>query len=383
MKDYYKLALRLHKKTRGKLAIAGKVRLETQDDLSTYYTPGVAEPARAIARNPALAYDYTMKGNAIAVISDGSANLGLGNTGGLAALPVLEGKCLIFKQFAGIDAFPIVLGTQDPEAIIETIVNIAPGFGAINLEDIAAPHCFHIEKTLSRRLLIPVVHDDQHCTAIVTLAGLKNAAHVVGKNLKKMKIVINGAGAAGTATATLLVAYGIHNVIVCDRRGAVSRTQRPATGKQMNSYKNVLAHITNPANERGALGDVIQGADAFVGLSAPNVLSKAMVASMSDRAIVFALANPDPEISFQDACAAGAYIVATGRSDFPNQINNALAFPGFFRGLLDGRVRTVTTDMKLGAASAIAGLVKKPTARNIIPSLFDTRLVRACAHIFL
>lgn len=376
MKDYYKLALRLHKKTRGKLAIAGKVRLETQDELSTYYTPGVAAPACAISKKPDSAYDYTMKGNAIAVVSDGSANLGLGNTGGLATLPVLEGKCLIFKQFADIDAFPIVLGTQNPGSIIETIVNIAPGFGAINLEDIAAPQCFYIEEELTRRLNIPVVHDDQHCTAIVTLAGLMNAAKVAGKNLKKMKVVINGAGAAGTATAKLLVKYGISNVIVCDRSGAIFRKRKTENKKQLDSRKSDLANVTNPTDEQGLLRDVIRGADAFVGLSAPNVLSKAMVASMSDRAIVFALANPEPEISFEDARAAGAYIVATGRSDFPNQINNALAFPGFFRGLLDRRVRIVTTDMKLGAASAIAGLVKNPTAKKIIPSLFHPGIGR-------
>lgn len=370
MKDYYKLALKLHKKARGKIEVSSKVELNTQDDLSVSYTPGVAEPCRKIVENPKSAYDYTLKNNTIAVISDGSATLGLGNTGGIASLPVLEGKCVIFKKFANVDAFPIALKTQDPDEIIKTIINISPAFGAINLEDIAAPKCFYIEEELKKKLDIPVVHDDQHCTAIVVLAGLINALKIVKKNLKKIKVIINGAGAAGTATAKLLKHYGVLDLILCDRQGAIYKGR-----KDLNIDKEKIAEMTNAKKEKGTLEKVIKNADVFIGLSAPKVLTKEMVKKMAKNPIVFALANPEPEIMPHLALEAGAKIVATGRSDFPNQINNALIFPGFFRGLLDNRIKNVTFEMKIKAAEALASLIKTPTPKKFIPYIFDKGII--------
>lgn len=370
MKDYYKLALELHKKAQGKIEVSPKVSLNIQDDLSVSYTPGVAEPCRKIAENPMRAYDYTIKNNTIAVISDGSATLGLGNTGGVASLPVLEGKCVIFKKFANVDAFPIALKTQDPDEIIKTIVNISPAFGAINLEDIAAPKCFYIEEELNKKLDIPVVHDDQHCTAIVVLAGLINALKIVKKNFKKIKVVINGAGAAGTATAKLLKHYGFSNLILCDRQGAIYKDR-----KDLNADKEKIAEITNMKKEKGTLAKVIKNADVFIGLSAPKVLTKEMIKKMAKDPVIFALANPEPEIMPQLALEAGARIIATGRSDFPNQINNALIFPGFFRGLLDNRIKNVTFEMKIKAAEALASLIKTPTPKKFIPYIFDKDII--------
>lgn len=370
MKDYYKLALELHKKARGKIEISPKVPLNTQEDLSVSYTPGVAEPCRKIAENPLRAYEYTLKNNAIAVISDGSATLGLGNTGGIASLPVLEGKCVIFKKFANVDAFPIALKTQDPDEIIKTIVNISPAFGAINLEDIAAPKCFYIEEELKKKLDIPVVHDDQHCTAIVVLAGLINALKIVKKNFKKIKVVINGAGAAGTATAKLLKYYGFSNLILCDRQGVIYKGR-----KDLNTDKEKIAEVTNAKKEKGTLAKIIKNADVFIGLSAPKVLTKEMVEKMAKDPVVFALANPEPEIMPELALEAGAKIIATGRSDFPNQINNALIFPGFFRGLLDNRIKNVTFEMKIKAAEALASLIKIPTPKKFIPCIFDKDII--------
>lgn len=375
-KDWGALALARHKKMGGKLEVVSKGKLVTREDWSTMYSPGVGAVASHIAARPKDARQYTIKRNTVAVISDGSAVLGLGNLGPIGALPVMEGKCAIFKEMAGVDAFPIVLDTQDPQKVIETIQHIAPGFGGINLEDFAAPHCFEIEARLKETLDIPVMHDDQHGTAIVVLAGLINAAKVVQKDILKMKVVVVGAGAAGRAIALLLVKYGIKNVVVIDRAGTIHERR-----KGINGYKKELAKVTNPNQEVGELEEVIGGADVLVGVSGPGRIAAIHIEKMAKDAIVFALANPIPEIMPDIAKRAGAAVVATGRSDFPNQVNNSLAFPGIFRGALDKNVKAITDDMKLAAAKKIASLVKKPTAENIIPSVMTPGLVKAVASV--
>ncbi len=373
-KDYGTLALKAHKKLRGKLSVVSKAPLLSRDDWSTFYTPGVAAVSSHLAKYPKDAREYTIKRNTVAVISDGSAVLGLGNIGPLGALPVMEGKCVIFKEMAGVDAFPIVLDTQDTEEIIATVKRIAPGFGGVNLEDIGAPRCFEIEERLKEELTIPVMHDDQHGTAIVVLAGLINAALVVKKNLKKMKVVIVGAGAAGRAVALLLVRYGVEDIVVVDSAGAIV-----ASRSGLVPYKRALAKVTNPRAIQGSLAAAVQGADALIGVSGPGSIAMAHVEAMAPRAVVFGLANPIPEIMPEDAKRAGAMVVATGRSDFPNQVNNSLAFPGIFRGALDRGVRAITDDMKLRAARELAALVRKPSAENIVPSVMTPGLVQAVA----
>lgn len=369
-----KAALRLHKKSRGKFAISSRVPLRGPADLKLVYTPGVGAVSSFLAKHPEELANYTMKGRSVAVVSDGSAVLGLGNIGPAGALPVMEGKCLLFKKFAGIDAVPIVLSTQDTNEIVRTVKAIAPAFGGINLEDISAPRCFDVETRLKRELDIPVMHDDQHGTAIIVLAGLSNALKVVGKELRRAKIVINGAGAAGTAVALLLRRAGARNIVICDRRGIISRGRAGLAG-----YKRDLARITNPKNEKGDLASALRHADAVIGVSGPSLISEAMVRSMERNAIVFALANPVPEIMPNEARRAGAWVVATGRSDFPNQLNNSLVFPGVFRGALDHRVSSITDAMKLRAARAIASLVPRPTSFLIVPGMFDRRVARTVA----
>jgi malate dehydrogenase (oxaloacetate-decarboxylating) len=374
--DYNRLALELHKKLKGKISIAPKGKLKTKTDWSTMYSPGVGAVSSHLAKNPKDARDYTMKRNMVAVISDGSAILGLGNLGPIAALPVMEGKCAIFKAMADVDAFPIVLDVQEPEQIIAVVKAIAPGFGGINLEDISAPKCFEIEERLKAELDIPVMHDDQHGTAIVVLAGLINASKVVKKRLDQMKVVVVGAGAAGRAITLLLVKAGVENVIVTDSQGAIAHGRSGLT-----VYKQELAKITNKDRITGDLMQVIEGADVVVGVSGPGTIASAHIERMAPNAIVFALANPIPEIMPEDAKRAGALICATGRSDMPNQINNSLAFPGIFRGALDNGVRDITDDMKLAAAKKIAGLVKKPTAEKIVPTNNEPGLVKAVASV--
>ncbi len=372
MSDLDKKALELHRRARGKIDLVGKVPLESRKDLNLAYTPGVAAVSLAIAKNRKKVFDYTIKSNAVAVVTDGSAVLGLGNIGPEAALPVMEGKCLIFKTFAGITAWPIALATQDVDEIVQTVKNIAPLFGGINLEDISAPRCFEIEERLRKILDIPVFHDDQHGSAIAILAGLINALKVVGKNVSRVKIVISGAGAAGAATAKLLLKYGARNIVMLDSKGAIYRGR-----SRLDGHKKELSRRTNRKRERGNLGEVIRGADVFIGVSKGNILSREMVREMGQDPIVFAMANPTPEIDPRLAKKAGARIVATGRSDFPNQINNSLVFPGVFRGLLDARAKRVSDEMKIRAASALAGLVKKPDRNNIIPGMFDKRVMKA------
>lgn len=373
-KDYNKLSLALHKKLKGKLEVKSKGALKTKDDWSTMYTPGVGAVSLHLSKKPQDARDYTIKGNTVAVVSDGSAVLGLGNLGPLGALPVMEGKCAIFKEMANVDAFPIVLDTQDPEEIIRVVKAIAPTFGGINLEDISAPNCFYIENRLRAELGIPVMHDDQHGTAIVVTAGLLNAAKVVKKKFETLKVVIVGAGAAGRAIALLLMKAGITDVIVTDSKGAL------VVGRQaLDGYKRELAQMTNPRKVEGDLMQVIEEADVIVGVSGPGSIAPAHIEKMASSAIVFALANPIPEIMPTDAKRAGAAVVATGRSDFPNQVNNSLAFPGIFRGALDNGVTEITDDMKLEAAKKIASLVKKPTPDSVIPSVMTPNLVKTVA----
>ncbi len=368
-------SLALHRKLRGKIEVAGTTPIRTRRDLSLIYTPGVGAVSSAIAKSPKLADVMTWKRNSVAVVSDGSAVLGLGNIGPLAALPVMEGKCVIFKRFANINAVPIVLSTQDPDEIVRTVLAIAPTFGAIQLEDISAPRCFGIERRLSRDLDIPVMHDDQHGTAIVVLAGLLNALKIVKKPLAAVRIVIAGAGAAGTAIAHLLRASGVKDVTCTDRNGAIW-----AGRKDLNAEKVELAKHTNPKHRKGTLADVMKGADVLVGTSGPGLVTADMVRSMAKKAIVFGLANPIPEIMPDVALSAGAAVVATGRSDFPNQVNNALCYPGLFRGMLDKRINKVTDAVKVRAARAIAGFVKQPTPERIIPSMFDRGLHEAVAR---
>lgn len=363
-----------YKKAGARIMTAGRVKLKNKEDIALWYTPGVGAASNHLAAHPEDARQMSVKKNSVAVISDGSAVLGLGNIGPYGALPVMEGKALIFREMAGVDAWPIVLDTQDPDRIVETILAIAPSFGGINLEDIKAPQCFQIEKQLIEKLNIPVMHDDQHGTAIVVLAALINAAKVVEKNMKKLRVVISGAGAAGTATAKLLRSAGITDIIVLDRGGALY-----AGREDMNIDKQELAALTNPRMVVGDLAHALEGADVFIGLSGPDLLSAEQVGRMAEDSIIFALSNPVPEIMPDIAAKGGAAVVGTGRSDFPNQINNALVFPGIFRGALDKGVTKITEETKLRAAKALAGLVLKPTAKKIIPDLFDKRVVPAVA----
>ncbi len=376
MNDIYQKSLELHKKYRGKIEVASKVPLENKVDLSLAYTPGVAEVSREIGRNAELAYEYTLKRNTVAVISDGSAILGLGNLGALAAIPVMEGKAAIFKRFANVDAFPICINTQDVEEIIALVKNIAPVFGGINLEDISAPRCFEIENRLRAELSIPVMHDDQHGTAVVVLAGLINSIKLRGSNKEDVRIVLSGAGAAGTAITKLLLTYGFKNFIVCDSQGAIYEG-RP----DLNKEKQILARITNTQKLTGSLVDVLLGADIFIGVSKPGVLTSEMVQAMAKQPIIFALANPVPEIMPDIAIKAGAFIVATGRSDFPNQINNSLAFPGIFRGALDNRIKQFTEEMFVHAAIALADYVKDPQPNQVLPEPFDLGVVDAIKKV--
>ena len=369
-----KKILKAFTETGARIETKPRVKLKTKQDIALYYTPGVGVASEHLAKHPEDAHKLSVKKNSVAVISDGSAVLGLGNIGPYGALPVMEGKALIFKQFADIDAWPIVLSTQDPDEIVRTVIAIAPGWGGINLEDIKAPECFEIERRLIEALDIPVMHDDQHGTAIVVLAGLLNASVVVGRKLPKMKVVIAGAGAAGVAIAKLLLAAGVTDIVSVDREGII-HTKR----KNLSSVKKELASITNPSGLKGSLEDALVGANVCIGVSGPKLITPAMVKSMSERAIVFALSNPVPEILPEDALSAGAAVVATGRSDYPNQINNALLFPGIFRGSLDKKVKTITMETKLRAAKALAKLVEKPTATKIIPDLLDKRVVGAVA----
>lgn len=373
-KDYAKMALALHKKLKGKLSVVSKGKLSTKDEWSTMYTPGVGAVSSHLAKHPKDAREYTMKRNTVAVISDGSAVLGLGNIGPIAAMPVMEGKCAILKEMADIDGIPLVLDVHDTEGIIAAVKAVAPTFGAINLEDIAAPQCFVIEERLKAELDIPVMHDDQHGTAIVVLAGLMNAAKVVKKPFESLKVVVVGAGAAGRAVTLLLMKAGITNIIVTDSKGIIYKGR---TG--LEGYKRDLALSTNPEGRQGDVLAAVTGADVVIGVSGPGTIAQAHVAAMAEGAIVFALANPVPEIMPEDAKRAGAAVIATGRSDFPNQINNSLAFPGIFRGALDKGVGNITDDMKLAAAKKIAGLVKKPTADSVIPPVMTPGLVKVVA----
>jgi len=370
-------ALELHQKWNGKLEIRSKCQVNSKEDLALAYTPGVAEPCKVIARDREAAYKYTIKANTIAVISDGSAVLGLGNIGPYAAMPVMEGKAVLFKEFGGVNAVPICLDTQDTEEIIRTIVNIAPAFGGINLEDISAPRCFEIEERLKNLLDIPVFHDDQHGTAIVVLAGAINALKLTGRTKQSCKTVINGAGSAGIAIAKLLLKYGFTDITLCDRNGIISKDY-----KDLNWMQKKMLEYTNLSGKNGSLADAMCGADLFIGVSAPDIVSKEMVQSMNKGAIIFAMANPVPEIMPELAKEAGARIVATGRSDYPNQINNVIAFPGIFRGALEGRAGQITDEMKLAAALAIAGLVSDDELNEdyIIPHLFDPRVADAVSN---
>jgi malate dehydrogenase (oxaloacetate-decarboxylating) len=371
-------ALEMHRKFKGKITVASKVPLKDRRDLSLAYTPGVAEPCRAIAQDKNKVYDYTIKGNAVAVVSDGSAVLGLGNIGAEAGIPVMEGKAILFKEFAGIDAFPICLSSQDIHKSIETIKNISPVFGGINMEDFKAPECFEIEEAL-QELGIPVMHDDQHGTAIVVTAALINSLKIVGKSIENIKIVISGAGAAAIGVFNLLISAGVDSkkVVFCDRQGAIYSGRNDLS---INKYKLKIAEITNSANIKGSLADALVGADVLIGLSSKGLVSPEMVSKMNKEAIVFAMANPEPEIMPQEALNAGAKIVATGRSDFPNQINNVLAFPGVFRGALDAHALKITKKMKLAAAYALAKVVESPSTTMVLPSPFDKKVVPAVAE---
>lgn len=371
------LVLKQHEQWNGKLETTAKASVKSREDLALAYTPGVAEPCKVITEDPEAAYKYTMKANTVAVISDGSAVLGLGNIGPLAAMPVMEGKCVLFKEFGNVNAVPICLDTQDTEELIKTITYLAPNYGGINLEDISAPRCFEIEERLKQTLNIPVFHDDQHGTAIVVLAGIINALKVVNKKKEDCKVVINGAGSAGVAITKLLLTYGFPNVIMCDKAGIISKNSG-----NLNWMQQKMTEVTNPNNETGSLADALKGADIFVGVSAPNIVTPEMVKSMNHDAILFAMANPVPEIMPDVAKAAGARVVGTGRSDFPNQVNNVVAFPGIFKGALEGRATQITEDMKLAAALAIASLVSDDELSddNIMPQAFDPRVAEVVAN---
>ena len=370
-------ALQLHEEWNGKLTTEAKCKVKSREDLALAYTPGVAEPCKVIAKDPEAAYKYTIKSNTIAVISDGSAVLGLGNIGARAAMPVMEGKCVLFKEFGGVNAFPICLDTQDTEEIIKTVANIAPAFGGINLEDISAPRCFEIETRLKEMLDIPVFHDDQHGTAIVVLAGIINALKVTGKKKEDCRIVVNGAGSAGIAISKLLLKYGFKHLTLCDRSGILAKDT-----PNLNWMQQQMMDITNLENAHGTLADAMKGADIFVGVSAPNIVTPEMVASMNHDSMLFAIANPVPEIMPDAAKAAGERVVGTGRSDFPNQVNNVVAFPGIFKGALEGRAPQITEEMKLAAAQAIAGLVSDDelSDENILPAAFDPRVCDAVSN---
>lgn len=370
-------ALALHEKWNGKLETVSKTPVKSREDLSLAYTPGVAEPCKVIAADREAAYKYTWKSNTVAVVSDGSAVLGLGNIGPYAAMPVMEGKAVLFKEFGGVNAVPICLDTQDTEEIIKAVTYLAPGFGGINLEDISAPRCFEIEERLKKLLPIPVFHDDQHGTAIVVLAGIINSLKVTGKKKEQCKVVVNGAGSAGIAITKLLLTYGFSNIILCDKVGILSRST-----ENLNWMQREMTAQTNPNNETGTLADALRGADIFVGVSAPNIVTPEMVSSMNHDSILFAMANPVPEIMPDVAKAAGARIVGTGRSDFPNQVNNVVAFPGIFKGALEGRAAQITEEMKLAAAAAIAGLVPDDQLNdeNIMPEAFDPQVAEVVAE---
>lgn len=363
--------LKMHKENKGKLEVVGKVQLKTREDLSLAYTPGVAEPCLEIEKDPSKIYDYTIKGHTVAIVTNGTAVLGLGDIGAGAGLPVMEGKALLFKEFGGIDAFPICIDSKDPEEIIKTVKLISPVFGGINLEDIKAPECFYIEETLKRELDIPVFHDDQHGTAIVVLAGIYNALRLVKKNLEEVKILINGAGSAGIAICKLLIKAGAKNIVMCDREGALVEGD-----ESLNESQQQIAKVTNRVKEKGLLKEVIKDKDIFIGVSAANVLTKEMAATMSKDSIIFAMANPNPEIMPDVAKEAGVRVIATGRSDFPNQINNVLIFPGIFKGALEVRSKVINDEMKLAAARGVANLIKDEELKDdyIIPGVFDKRV---------
>ena len=375
--DYYKRALELHEKYRGKIDIKCDMPLNNREDLAVAYTPGVAQPCLEIAKDPANAYKYTSKSHLVAIVTDGSAVLGLGNIGGMAGMPVMEGKAALFKAFGGVDGFPICLSTQNTEEIIAAVRAIAPTFGGINLEDISAPRCFEIEERLERELDIPVFHDDQHGTAIVVTAALMNALKIVGKRMDEIKVALSGPGAAGTAIIKMLQHCGVKNIVACDSRGIIFRGR-----EGLDPHKTTLASTTNPENIGGSLADAVRGADVFVGVSAPGILTAEMVKTMAEQPIIFAMANPVPEIGYEEALAAGAAVVGTGRSDFPNQINNVLAFPGIFRGALDCGAREINYDMKMAAAAAIAELVsdKELAPDFIIPDPFNPEVARNVAR---
>ena len=370
-------ALLMHEKWNGKLETTAKAPVKNREDLAIAYTPGVAEPCKVIAQDKEAAYKYTMKANTVAVVSDGSAVLGLGNIGPHAAMPVMEGKAVLFKEFGGVNAVPICLDTQDTEEIIKAVIWLAPGFGGINLEDISAPRCFEIEERLKATLDIPVFHDDQHGTAIVVLAGIINGLKVVKKRKEDCKVVVNGAGSAGVAITKLLLTYGFPNIVMCDKAGIVSKET-----EGLNWMQQKMTKVTNPNNETGTLADALKSADIFVGVSAPNIVTPEMVASMNPDSILFAMANPVPEIMPDVAKAAGARVVGTGRSDFPNQVNNVVAFPGIFKGALEGRATQITEEMKLAAAEAIASLVPESELNedNIMPEAFDPRVAELVAE---
>lgn len=375
-KTVYERSLELHEKNHGKVEVISKVKVENREDLSLAYTPGVAEPCRKIHANPVDVYKYTAKGNLVAVVSDGTAVLGLGDIGPLAGMPVMEGKSILFKEFANVDAFPICLDTKDVDEIVETVKRIAPCFGGINLEDISAPRCFEVEARLKKELDIPVFHDDQHGTAIVVCAGLINALKVVGKKMEDIRVVINGAGSAGISICKLILQFGVGDVVLVDRQGALCPGE-----EWMNPAQKAMAEVTNKDHQRGLLAEIIKNKDVFIGVSAPNLVTAEMVKTMAKDPIIFAMANPTPEIMPDVAKAGGARVVATGRSDFPNQINNVLVFPGIFRGALDVRATDITEEMKLAASRAIASLItpEELNEEYIIPSPFDKRVCSVVA----
>lgn len=375
--DYNKLALEMHEKNRGKIEVISKVKIKTREDLSTAYTPGVAEPCRRIRDNKSEVYRYTSKGNSVAVVSDGTAVLGLGDIGPEAAMPVMEGKAILFKEFAGIDAFPICLDTKEVDEIVKTVKYLAPTFGGINLEDISAPRCFEIERRLKEELDIPVFHDDQHGTAIVVSAGVINSLKLVGKKIEDAKVVINGAGSAGISICKLLLQIGVGDVILVDLKGALAKGE-----EWMNPIQAEMAEVTNKEQLHGSLSDVIKGRDIFIGVSAPNVVTAEMISTMAEDSIVFAMANPIPEIMPEEAKRGGARVMATGRSDYPNQINNVLVFPGVFRGALDARAMDITEEMKIAAVYAIAEIIKEEELNEdyIIPGAFDKRVASEVAR---
>ena len=374
--DLREEALKLHKDNKGKIEVVSKVKVENAKDLSIAYTPGVAEPCKEIHANPELIYDYTNKGNMVAVVTDGSAVLGLGNIGARAGMPVMEGKSVLFKSFADVDAFPICIESQDVETVVQTVKQIAPSFGGINLEDIAAPRCFEIEERLKKELDIPVFHDDQHGTAVIVLAGIINGLKVVGKKIEDAAVVVSGAGAAGIAISKLLVSSGIKDVIICNSKGILDKED-----EKLDPIRKEMALKTNKTNKKGSLADAMAGADIFIGVSAPNIVTKEMIESMNKNSIAFAMANPVPEVLPEVALAAGIRVMGTGRSDFPNQINNVLAFPGIFRGAFDVRAKEINEEMKLAAAHAIAELVTEEELNEeyIIPKAFDKRVAKAVA----